>query len=52
MKNRPEWFQSFFSGLYGRVLERAFDEARTQQQSQTIRWVLGLRKGRRVLDIP
>jgi SAM-dependent methyltransferase len=52
MRNRPEWFQSFFSGLYGRVLERAFDEARTRQQAETLHKVLGLRKGRRVLDIP
>jgi ubiquinone/menaquinone biosynthesis C-methylase UbiE len=52
MKKKAEWFESFFGGLYGRVLGLAFDEKRTHQQALTVKRLLGLRKGLRVLDIP
>jgi SAM-dependent methyltransferase len=47
-----EWFHRFFSGIYARVLRLAFSEARTRQQVRTIKSLLGLWRGRRVLDIP
>ena len=52
MKAAGGWFESFFGGLYGRVLAKTFDPARTRRQAILIRRLLGLRKGQRVLDIP
>ena len=48
----PEWFDTFFDGLYGRVLAGSFDEARSRKEAVMIRAVLRLRKGQRVLDVP
>jgi len=47
-----EWFQSFFFGLYGRVLRKQFKPSDTADQVRIVRKALGLRKGRRVLDVP
>ena len=52
MKTKAEWYETFFDGLYGRVLAGQFEEARTAAQARTIKKALGLRKGRRVLDCP
>jgi ubiquinone/menaquinone biosynthesis C-methylase UbiE len=51
-KKRPEWFETFFGGLYSRVLAAQFDTARTLAQARLVRRVLGLRKGQKVLDCP
>ena len=47
-----EWFEDFFNGLYGKVLPNQFDEAATLKQVRVVKRLLGLRKGRRVLDVP
>jgi len=52
MKKEAEWYETFFDGLYGRVLAGQFDESRTAGQARLIKKVLRLRKGRRVLDSP
>jgi len=48
----PEWFQTFFTGLYSQVLPGQFNSARTLAQVRTVKRLLKLRKGRRVLDVP
>ena len=47
-----EWYETFFSGLYDEVLAHQFDEARTLKEARTIKRVLKLCKGARILDIP
>lgn len=52
MKKKPEWYETFFDGLYAQVLAGQCDESRTLQEARTIKKVLGFRKGKRVLDCP
>ena len=52
MKKKPEWYETFFNGLYGQVLAGQEDESRTLREARTIKKVLKLRKGKRVLDCP
>ncbi len=47
-----DWFEEFFGGLYAKVLPKVFDERQTMQDVRTVKRLLGLREGRRVLDIP
>jgi 2-polyprenyl-3-methyl-5-hydroxy-6-metoxy-1,4-benzoquinol methylase len=47
-----EWFERFFDGLYARVLPSTFDDAATLRQARTVKRLLKLRRGQRVLDIP
>jgi SAM-dependent methyltransferase len=47
-----KWFERFFGPLYGKVLDRVFAECQTLWQVQTVKRLLKLRKGQRVLDIP
>ena len=46
------WYDEFFGGLYARVLAGTFDEARSLKDARTVKRLLKLRKGARVLDIP
>ena len=48
----PEWFETFFEGLYGRVLAARTHDAKSRQEAALIRKILRLRKGQRVLDVP
>ena len=52
MRAKPQWYETFFDGLYGRVLGGEAMEARAAADAKTIRRLLKLRKGRRVLDCP
>lgn len=52
MKPRQEWYQTFFPGLYARVLPATFSEAETLGQARLVKRLLRLRRGQRVLDIP
>ena len=52
MKRRSEWYETFFDGLYGKVLASRSDDPRTVAEARTIKKVLKLRKDRRVLDCP
>ena len=47
-----EWYEDFFDGLYGTVLARQFDDARTLEQARTVKRLLRLRRGQRALDVP
>ena len=47
-----EWFDTFFDGLYARVLPHTFDEAKSLEQARLVRRLLKLRKDARALDIP
>ena len=47
-----EWFEEFFGGLYHRVLADQRFEERSIKEARTIKRLLKLRKGHRVLDIP
>ena len=44
MSDNSEWYESFFNGLYGRVLAATFDESQTRAHVQTVKRVLGLRR--------
>jgi len=48
----PAWYETFFDGLYARVLPATFDPHRTLQQARRVRGLLRARKGQSVLDIP
>ena len=48
----PEWFETFFAGLYGEVLAATFSEADSLAQANLISRLLELRPGEAVLDIP
>jgi len=52
MSDEGRWYETFFGGLYGRVLAAQFDESETLDQARAVRRVLGLRRSRRVLDVP
>lgn len=47
-----EWYERFFDGLYARVLPSQFEQAATLEQARTVRRLLRLRTGQRVLDVP
>jgi len=48
----PEWYETFFDGLYGQVLGGGRHEGRAPGEARMIKRLLKLRKGRRVLDCP
>ena len=50
-KSQP-WYETFFDGLYGKVLAGDTREGRAASQAEMIKKVLKLRKGQRVLDCP
>ncbi|MHC4181549.1 MAG: class I SAM-dependent methyltransferase [Planctomycetota bacterium] len=50
-KSQP-WYETFFDGLYGKVLAGDVHEDRAAMQAELIKKVLKLRKGQRVLDCP
>ena len=43
-----EWFETFFDGLYARVLPKSHDDGATLEQARLIKRLLRLRKGQRV----
>lgn len=47
-----EWFETFFDGLYTKVLSKVFDSPQTLEQARMVKRLLGVRKGQRVLDVP
>ena len=50
-KSQP-WYETFFDGLYGKVLAGSVHEDQAPAQTELIKKVLKLRKGQRVLDSP
>jgi SAM-dependent methyltransferase len=46
------WFEKFFDGLYRDVLPSTFAHADSRRHARTIRRLLRLRAGQRVLDVP
>jgi SAM-dependent methyltransferase len=52
MKRKKDWYDSFFTGLYGHALASQFDPEASEYQARTIRKLLKLRKGQRALDVP
>lgn len=49
---RPEWFETFFDGLYGRILGGRAHERRAPREAALVKRALRLRRGQRVLDCP
>ena len=47
-----EWFETFFDGLYAKVLPKTFDDVASREQVRIVKRLLGVRKGQRVLDVP
>ncbi|MHC4714778.1 MAG: SAM-dependent methyltransferase [Planctomycetota bacterium] len=52
MGKRKEWFETFFTGLYGEVLASQFDADESLRQARLVKRLLRLKKGARILDIP
>jgi len=52
MSKKTPWYETFFDGLYGKVLASQFNEDRAQAEAKLIKTLLKLRKGQRVLDCP
>ena len=52
MSKSNEWYQTFFDGLYAKVLPKTFDEPTTLMQARVVKRLLRLRKDQRVLDVP
>ncbi len=52
MAKSNEWYETFFTGLYGQVLAGERHEARAPGEARMIKHLLRLRKGQRVLDCP
>ena len=46
------WYETFFDGLYSRVLPRQYDEAATLEQARLVKRLLRLRSGQSALDVP
>jgi len=46
------WFEDFYGGLYEMILADRFGEAQSLHEARTVKRLLRLRKGARVLDIP
>jgi ubiquinone/menaquinone biosynthesis C-methylase UbiE len=53
MKHRGEgWYDSFFTGVYSRVLGAQFDPRHSLQEARMVRKLLKVRRGDKVLDVP
>ncbi|MCY2924142.1 MAG: class I SAM-dependent methyltransferase [Planctomycetota bacterium] len=52
MSPKTEWFETFFAGLYGRVLADDQHELAAPGEARLVRKLLRLRKGQSVLDVP
>jgi SAM-dependent methyltransferase len=52
METKPEWYETFFDGLYAKVLGSERHESRAAQEARLIKRLLRLRKGHCVLDCP
>ena len=52
MSPKKEWFETFFAGLYGRVLAAPLHETRAPAEARLVQKLLRLRKGQSVLDVP
>ncbi len=52
MSKHAKWYETFFDGLYAKVLAGQFDESQSLEEARTIRKLLKLRKGQRLLDCP
>jgi ubiquinone/menaquinone biosynthesis C-methylase UbiE len=51
-KRKEDWYDKFFTGLYGKVLAGQFDSDTGEYQAKTIKKLLRLRKGQSALDVP
>ena len=47
-----EWFETFFDGLYAKVLPDAHSGPQSGEEARMVKRLLGVRKGQRVLDVP
>jgi SAM-dependent methyltransferase len=47
-----EWYETFFDGLYMKVLGRQFEHSRSMTEAKLAKRLLKLRKGQRLLDVP
>lgn len=52
MSRKMQWFEMFFDGLFGQVLGGERYESQAAGEARTVKRLMGLRKGRRVLDCP
>jgi SAM-dependent methyltransferase len=52
MKAKPEWYETFFSGLYANVLAGRLRHPKNLEEARTIKKLLKLRRGHRALDCP
>lgn len=52
MSPKKEWYETFFAGLYGRVLADAQHEDRAPGEARLVRKLLRLGRGQSVLDVP
>ncbi|MCK4849796.1 MAG: methyltransferase domain-containing protein [Phycisphaerae bacterium] len=52
MNKSSQWYQTFFDGLYAKVLPKTFDQQTTLKQARIVKRLLRLRKDQRALDIP
>ena len=48
----PEWFETFFDGLFTDVLAKRYDESQSLAHARVVKRVLELRKGQHALDVP
>ena len=46
------WYETFFDGLYARVLPKSFGDEQSLEQGRMVKRLLRVRKGQRVLDVP
>jgi SAM-dependent methyltransferase len=46
------WYVRFFTGLYSRVLARQFRRSTSTMEARTVKRLLRVRRGARVLDVP
>jgi cyclopropane fatty-acyl-phospholipid synthase-like methyltransferase len=47
-----KWYETFFDGLYMKVLGRHFEQSRSKVEAKLAKRLLKLRKGQRILDLP
>jgi SAM-dependent methyltransferase len=52
MAGKPAWYETFFGGIYTRILGGEYHEQAAVEEAAIVRRALRLRRGQHVLDIP
>ncbi len=52
MSKIESWHETFFDGLYGKVLAELFNEEQSKKEARLVKYLARIRKGQSALDVP